>query len=86
LNKYIRKCPFAVLTLAAIRGLIADEFEQLFERHRTQPYRRTLTFSAMATAVADVVLRFAENFFSASARDAQGQSVGIADKLLQQVL
>lgn len=62
LNKYIRKCPFALLTQAAMRAVIADEFDQLFERHRTQQYQRTLTFSAMATAVADVVLRFAENF------------------------
>ena len=62
LDKFISKCPFAVLTQAAIRGVIAEEFEQISAEHRSQQHERTLTFSAMATAVADVVLRFAENF------------------------
>lgn len=62
LNKYVDICPFAVLTQAAIRGVMANEFDQLFEEHRTQQYERMLSFSAMTTAVADVVLRFAKNF------------------------
>lgn len=62
LGTFLRKCPFAVLTQAAIRGVVADEFDDIFEEHRSQQYKRTMPFSAMATAVADVVLRFAENF------------------------
>ena len=62
LKKYLTKCPFAVLTQAAVRGVIADEFDDLFEDNRSQQYEGVMTFSAMATAVADVVLRFAENF------------------------
>ena len=62
LERFIGKCPIAVLTQVTIRGVMGDEFEQIFEEHRSQQYERTLTFSAMATAVADVVLRFAENF------------------------
>jgi hypothetical protein len=62
LKKYLTKCPFAVLTQAAVRGVIADEFDDLFEENRSQQYEGVMTFSAMATAVADVVLRFAENF------------------------
>lgn len=61
MDQFLNKCPFAVLTQAAIRGVIADEFDEIFEQHRSQQYEDTLTFSAMATAVADVVLRFAEN-------------------------
>jgi hypothetical protein len=56
MDKFHQKCPFAVLTQAAMRGVIADEFDDLFEEHRSQQYEKTLTFSAMATAVADVVL------------------------------
>lgn len=67
MDKFLQKCPFAVLTQAAMRGVIADEFDDLFEEHRSQQYEKTLTFSAMATAVADVVLRFAENFHQAYA-------------------
>lgn len=62
LEKFLDKCPFAVLTQLALRGLVADEFDTLFEENRSQQYERELTFSAMATAVADVVLRFADNF------------------------
>lgn len=62
LDKFHKKSPFAVLTQLALRGLVADEFEKLFEENRGQQYERELTFSAMATAVADVVLRFSENF------------------------
>lgn len=60
--KFLEQCPFAVLTQAVLRGLIANEFDTLFEQNRSQQYEKTLPFSAMATAVADVVLRFAENF------------------------
>lgn len=67
LDKFIVKCPFAVLTQATMRGVIANEFEQIFEENRSQQYERSLTFSAMATAVADVVLRFADNFRQAYA-------------------
>jgi hypothetical protein len=62
LGTFLSKCPFAVLTQAAIRGVIADEFDDIFEEHRSQQYERAMPFSAMATAVADVVLRFARNF------------------------
>ena len=67
LNTYVDICPFAVLTQAAIRGVMANEFDRLFEEHRTQQYERMLSFSAMTTAVADVVLRFANNFRQAYA-------------------
>lgn len=62
MNRFLSKCPFAVLTQAAVRGVIADGLDEIFEDNRSQQYERTLKFSAMATAVADVVLRFAENF------------------------
>lgn len=62
LNKFLKKCPFAVLTQVAMRGVIADEFDELFEQNRRQQYKDVMPFAAMATAVADVVLRFADNF------------------------
>lgn len=62
LSKFIKQSPFAVLTQAVMRALVGNEFDRLFEENRSQQYEKTLTFSAMATAVADVVLRFADNF------------------------
>jgi hypothetical protein len=67
MDKFVTKCPFAVLAQIAARGVVADEFDALFEEHRSQQYERTLPFSGMATAVADVVLRFADNFRQAYA-------------------
>lgn len=67
LDRFLKKCPFAVLTQVAVRGVVRDELDQIFEENRSQQYERTLTFSALATAVADVVLRFAENFRQAYA-------------------
>lgn len=61
-NKFLKKCPFAVLTQAAIRGVVASEFDTLFEEHRSRQYERTLLFSAMASAVADIALRFVGNY------------------------
>lgn len=62
LEKYLGKCPFAVLTQIAMRATIADDFEQIFQDCSDRQYERELSFSALATAVADVVLRFAPNF------------------------
>jgi hypothetical protein len=77
LNAFLKKCPFAVLTQAAMRGVIADEFDQVFEDNRSQQYERTLAFSAMATAVADVVLRFADNFRQAYATHKENLRVSL---------
>lgn len=62
LEKFVAKCPFAVLVQTAMRGVIRDEFEKLFEKYRSRQYSKTLSFSATAIAVADVVLRFSQNF------------------------
>jgi len=77
LGKFLSKCPFAVLTQAAMRGVIADEFDKLFDENRSQQYEKTLTFSAMATAVADVVLRFAANFHQAYATHKEELNVSL---------
>lgn len=62
LDRYLEKCPFAVLTQATMRGVIASEFNEVFQEERSQQYEKTVSFSDVATAVADVVLRFAANF------------------------
>jgi hypothetical protein len=65
MKKFTEKCPFAVLTQIATRAIVADEFDSIFKEHRSQQYEDTLMFSAMANAVSDVVLRFADNFHQA---------------------
>jgi len=77
LDSFLKKCPFAVLTQAAVRGVIVGELDDIFEEHRQQQYERTLTFSATATAVADVVLRFAENFRQAYATHKENLRVSL---------
>ena len=77
MEAFLKKCPFAVLTQVAVRGVIADELDEIFEQNRSQQYERTLTFSAMATAVADVVLRFAENFRQAYATHKENLGVSL---------
>lgn len=62
LDRFVSKCPLAVLAQFATRAVIGDEVDRIFKEHRSRQYERTLTFSAMATAVSDVVLRFADNF------------------------
>lgn len=64
-DMFLAKCPFAVLTQAAMRSVIANDLDEIFEENRQQQYEYTLTFSAMAMAVTDVVLRFAKNFHQA---------------------
>jgi IS4 transposase len=77
LDRFLKKCPFAVLTQVAVRGVIGEEFDRIFEENRSQQYERTLAFSAMATAVADVVLRFADNFRQAYATHKENLSVSL---------
>lgn len=76
-REFLKRCPFAVLTQVALRGVMASELGQLFEDHRRQQYERTLTFSAMAIAVADVVLRLAANFRQAYAARMEELSVSL---------
>jgi hypothetical protein len=60
-----------------MRGVIAEEFDELFDQNRSQQYERTLAFSAMATSVADVVLRFAANFHQAYATHKEALNVSL---------
>ncbi|MCA9135603.1 MAG: transposase [Planctomycetales bacterium] len=62
LAKFLKQCPFAVLTQSVIRGLMRSEFDAVFEENRSQQYEKKLIFSTVAMAVADVTLRFADNF------------------------
>lgn len=62
MDKYVVKCPFAVLTQIAIRCLTRDDLDEVFQAERSRQYEREVAFSAVALAVADVVLGFAENF------------------------
>lgn len=62
IEKFVKKCPFAVLTQAAIRATMSDELDAVFHSQRSQQYEREVAFSDIAMAVADVTLGFAENF------------------------
>ena len=62
LGKFTTRCPFAVLTQVCIHALAGDELDKVFHEERSRQYEREVAFSAVAMAVADVTLGFAENF------------------------
>jgi Transposase DDE domain len=61
LEKYVRKCPFAVMTRTLAQAFLGDELDDVFDQHREYQYESQLKFSALATSVADVTLKFCEN-------------------------
>ena len=62
LEKFANKCPFAVMTQVAIRGLVGDHLQIVFENSRSRQYQRVVQFADVAMVVADVVLNQAANF------------------------
>jgi hypothetical protein len=62
LGRFTTRCPFAVLTQVCIHALAGDELDKVFHEERSRQYEREVAFSAVAMAVADVTLGFAENF------------------------
>lgn len=76
LRKFIAKAPFAVMTRIVTQAVIADELDQVFEQHREAQYEKNVKFSAVAMAVADVVLNFSDNFNQAY--KAHRNQIGVA--------
>ena len=62
MKTFILKCPFAVLTQLAIRGLAREELDEVFQENRSRQYLSEVMFSDIAVAVADVTLGFSDNF------------------------
>lgn len=60
-EKFVQKCPFAVMTRVLAEDFIANHLDDVFEDHREHQYESKLKFSALAFAVADVTLNFCEN-------------------------
>jgi hypothetical protein len=58
LEKYIRKCPFAVMTRSLAQAFIGDHLDEVFDQRRERQYENQLKFSALAMSVADVTLNF----------------------------
>jgi hypothetical protein len=61
IERFVKSCPFAVLTQAAIRATIGDELDKVFHSERSQQYEGEVLFSDVALTVADIALGFAEN-------------------------
>ena len=65
LDKFVRKCPFAVMTRVLAEDFIGSHLDDVFDEHRGRQYESTLKFSALAYSVADVTLNFCENLYQA---------------------
>jgi hypothetical protein len=61
LEKFTKKCPFAVMTRVLCESFISQHLDEVFEESRQHQYESKLKFSAMALAVADVTLNFCDN-------------------------
>lgn len=61
LEKFVGKCPFAVMTRMLAEDFIGKHLDQVFDERREHQYEHKLKFSALALAVADVTLNFCEN-------------------------
>ena len=77
LEKYIRKCPFAVMTRVLAEAFISRHLDDVFEENREHQYEHQLKFSALALAVADVTLKFCENLNQAYKQHHQQLAVAI---------
>ena len=61
LEKFTKKCPFAVMTRVLCESFFSQHLDDVFEESREHQYENQLKFSAMALAVADVTLNFCDN-------------------------
>lgn len=78
LEKFVQKCPFAVMTRSLAEAFIGDQLDDVFEEHREYQYESKLKFSALAFAVADVTLNFCENLNQAYKQHREQLGVEIA--------
>lgn len=77
LEKFIRKCPFAVITRVLTEAFISRHLDGVFEENREHQYENQLKFSALAFAVADVTLNFCENLNQAYKQHREQLAVAI---------
>lgn len=62
LQRFIVKAPFAVMTRLLMHAVMVEDLDRVFDEHRENQYEGVAKFSCVALAVADVVLRFSNNF------------------------
>ena len=77
LNKFIHKCPFAVMTRVLAEPFISKNLDGVFEMHREHQYEGKVQFSAVALAVADVTLNFCDNLNQAYKQHKQRLGIAI---------
>lgn len=68
LERFIGETPFAVLAQVAIRGLIGEKLDSIFEENRSRQYFRELAFSDLASTVSLVTLGCVKSFNKAYER------------------
>jgi Transposase DDE domain len=62
LDRFCITAPFAVMTRTLIQDFIGTHMNNLFEENRQSQYEYIASFQSVAVTVADVALRFCENF------------------------
>lgn len=77
LEKYTKKCPFAVMNRVLCESFISLHLDDVFEESREHQYENKLKFSALALAVADVTLNFCDNLNQAYKQHRENLGVAI---------
>lgn len=62
LDRFCTTAPFAVMTRILVQDFIGTHINSLFEDNRQSQYEYLASFQSVAMTVADVALRFCENF------------------------
>ena len=62
LDRFCITAPFAVMTRILIQDFMGTHMNSLFEENRQSQYESIASFQSVAVTVADVALRFCENF------------------------
>jgi Transposase DDE domain len=76
-DRFCEAAPFAVMTRVLVEDFIGTRLDRVFEDHRQSQYEYIASFQAVAITVADVALRFCENFNQSYKKHAEELRVSV---------
>ena len=56
LDRFVDKCPLAVMARSIIEALLGDQLNEVFERNRSRQYDHIIPFSVLAMSMAEIVI------------------------------
>lgn len=77
LDRFCITAPFAVMTRVLVQDFMGQDLDRIFESHSDSQYEHIASFHSVAVAVADVALRFCENFNQAYKKHSDDLKVSV---------